>query len=321
MARAVESEEFSWATKQEYLLLKFFKIITACPVEIVRDCRNIQAKFKKSLTLWTVLVLILTISYICGAVILRIFLIDSSKSDVSFWSEATHFCGFMSACLVILIESYATHECFSEFIMLNGIMENELKIVCCRELYEREKYLFIRNFRRKFVIFQLLTWTAELLNILSIQSDPVWKFCCLTLVLPIIFTRIRCFQHRLCTGILNIYVKLIRMKFGKCTKSIDYKEILAREQNQKRFMLTTTQIRITFNQSMQAYHRIFQMTALVNKMFGYSIFIILLVNFLQLLLNLIWIYWNLYELDLNGLPGMVAFNQFPKLVSKLQIYS
>lgn len=301
---ATISDKFEWAVQKEYYLIKIFKILTACPISITRDSHGLKSKFERSVRFWTFFAIILTILYFIGITILRVFFIHSSENDFGFLSEAINICGYMLTCLAIIIETQFTYREFNEFILLKEKLEQELQTLCRRELFENQKYLFINNYWRSLIVFQLIAWLAEILNIFSLQKNQLWRFYCCCLVIPIMLTRFRCFQHRLYTGTLHSYIKMIRMKFDGCIKEIDPNGFSASHRNQKRFTLNTKKIFTDFNLSMSVFSSISQMASLVNRMFGVSLLMSLLGNFVQLLSNLFWIYMKLHREDLAGLTGL-----------------
>lgn len=301
---ATISDKFKWAVQKEYFLIKCFKILTACPISITRDSHGIKSKFEKSIRFWSFFAIILTILYFIGIIILRFFFIHSSEHDFGLLSEAINICGFMLTCLTIIIETQFTYRELNEFILLKEKLEQELQTLCRRELFENQKYLLIGNYWRSLIVFQIIAWLAEILNIFSLQKNQMWRFYCCCLVIPIMITRFRYFQHRLYTGTLHSYIKMIRIKFDRCNKEIDPNGFSARHRNQKCFTLNTKKIFTDFNLSMSVFSSISQMASLVNRMFGVSLLMSLLGNFVQLLSNLFWIYMKLHREDLAGLTGL-----------------
>lgn len=312
------SEKFKWAQRKEYFLLKFYRIITICPIVMTRDFLGLKTKFDKSVRIWAILTILCIISYAIGIIILRVFYVHPADSGPSYWSEATNVCGFVLTCLVIILETQSTPEEFEQFISFKEKLEKELQKFCNREIFENNKYLFISHYWKTIIAFQLIAWLTEILNLTSNQKNPLFKFYCCCLLIPTIITRFRCFQHRLYTGTLHFYIKMIRIKFGNSIKEMEYSELLARQKRQVLFTINVKKIFNDFTLSTHSFFSIFQMSNLVNKMFGFSLFMNILINFIQLLSNLFLIYTKLYREDLRGLPGLKRITFFPNKVLKFK---
>lgn len=298
------SKNFQWATKIESFLYTFFRLITICPVYIAQNTDRLETKFKKSTRFFALLGIVVIFLYVAGIVILRIFVLNS-KSELSIWNEVTNICGITITCLVILIETQFTYEHFADFLYLKEKTENDLLTLCYREVFENEKYLYIRCYWRILITFQLIAWTTEVINILDIQRDPLWRFYCFSLIIPIMITRFRCFQHRLYTSTLNFYIKMIRLKIEDSINDIDNNEALARQQRCQQFNMNSRKIFIDLNLSMHIFTSIFRMTYLVNKMFEFSLLMNIFENFIQLLSNLFWIYTKLYHENTENISGLL----------------
>lgn len=298
------SKNFQWATKIESFLYTFFRLITICPIYIARDSERLETKFKNSSRFFALLGIVTIFLYVTGIVILRIFVLNP-KSELNIWNEVTNICGITLTCLVILIETQFTHEHYADFVHLKEKTENDLLTLCYREVIENEKYFHIKCYWRMLITFQLIAWTTEVINIFDIQRDPLWRFYCCSLIIPIMITRFRCFQHRLYTSTLNFYIKMIRLKIEDSINDIDINESLARQQHRQQFTMNSRKIFIDLNLSMHIFTSIFRMTYLVNKMFGFSLLMNILENFIQLLSNLFWIYTKLYHENTENISGLL----------------
>lgn len=295
-------KNFQWATKTERYFCKFFTKITFCPIQIVPNSKKLKTKFEKSKRFFAILGVIAIFLYLFGILIFRILILNP-VSELSIWTEVSNVCGVLLVCLVILIETQLTHQHFANFLRLKQKTESDLLTLCYRDVYENEKYLYIRKYWRLFFTFQVIAWTTDVLNIIDIQRDPLWRFYCCILILPIMISRFRCFQHRLYTSTLNFYVRMIRLKIEDSINDIDNSESLARLQHHQQFTMNSKKVFIELNSSMNIFTSIFRMTNLINKMFGFSLLMNVIGNFIQLLSNLFWIYTKLFHQDTENLAG------------------
>lgn len=298
----IHSKEFLWAKNIEKVLFTFFKIITVCPISIVDSPSGIKVKFNKSIRLWAFTVIVLILLYVFVTIILRVFLINV-PSSLNIWNESANVFGIIITCLVTLIETQITYQYLTDFLFLKRKIENELLTLCHRKRFDVEKFLFIRRYWITLTIFQGVALSMEISNIIRIKDDALWRFHCGWLIVPITITRLRCFQHRLYTGTLQLYVKLVRIKIEDCISEIKLNESLARQQKRNNFTMNSKSILKDLNLSMCVFTSIYQMTHLINKMFGFSLLMNIFENFIQLLSNLFWIYSKLFYQDLDNLSG------------------
>lgn len=298
------SKNFQWATKMEYFFYAFFRLITLCPINIIQNSNRLKIKFSNSSRLFALFGIFTIFLYVSGVVILRIFVLNS-ESELTIWNEATNICGIIFTCLVILIETQFTYKYFANFLHLKQKTENDLLTLCYRELFENEKYVYVKNYWRILIIFHLIAWTTEAISIINIQKDPLWRFYCCALLLPTLITRFRYFQHRLYTSTLHFYIKMIRLKIENSINDIDNNETLARQQHRQQFTMNSRKIFVDLKLSMDIFTSIFRMSYLVNKMFGLSMLMNIFENFIQLLSNLFWIYSKLYYEDSENVSGLL----------------
>lgn len=301
----VASKQFLWAKKVEKNLFSFFRIITVCPIRVVDNPSGIKVKFKKSIRLWAFIVIILTLLYVLITIILRVFLINV-PSSLNIWNESANVFGIIITCLVILIETQFTYQHFADFLFLKQKTENELQTLCHHNRFAAEKFWFVRRYWITLIIFQGITLSVEISNIFRIKDDVLWRFHCGWLIVPITIIRLRCFQHRLYTGTLQLYVKLVRIKIEDCINEININESLARQQKRNSFTMNSKIILSDLNLSMCVFTSIYRMTHLVNKMFGFSLLMNIFEDFIQLLSNLFWIYSKLFYQDLDNLSGFLS---------------
>lgn len=296
---------FQWATKIENLLYKFFNFITICPIDFTQhsDRNRMKTNFKSSSRFFAILGIIAIFLYVSAILMVRIFIFQSD-SELSIWNEVTNLCGITFTCLIILIETQLTHRHFANFLHLKQKTENDLLELCYRERFQREKYLYVRNYWRLLLAFQLIAWTTEAVNIIDMKKDRVLRFYCCSVIIPIMIMRFRCFQHRLYTSTMHFYIKMIRLKIEDSINDIENKESLARQQNRKQFTMNSQQIFNDLNLSMKIFTSLFRMTCLVNKMFGFSLLMNIFEGFIQLLSNLFWIYSKLYHEDTRNVSGL-----------------
>lgn len=308
LAEQIESvyRKFQWATKIENLLYRFFNFITICPIDFSQnsDQNRIKIKFKRYSRFFSILGMAAIFLYVSAILIVRIFIFHS-ESELSIWNEVTNLCGITFTCLIILIETQLTHQHFANFLHLKQKTENDLLELCYRERFQHEKYLYMKNYWRILLAFQLIAWTTEAINIIDMNTDRVLRFYCCSVMIPIMIMRFRCFQHRLYTSTMNFYIKMIRLKIEDSINDIENNESLARQQNRKQFTMNSQRIFNDLNLSMKIFTSIFRMTCLVNKMFGFSLLMNIFESFIQLLSNLFWIYSKLYHEDTTNVSGLL----------------
>lgn len=290
-----------WANNIEYFIQKFFSTITACPVKITRDPLHIKIKFIHSIRYISFVVILSIFIYLLTIIIVRIFCINPS-SNLNIWNESSNLCLVLSTCLAIFIETQFTYGKFLQFLSLQQKTERDLSMLCTREMFDGEKYLFIKQYWKLLISFQIFEWILDLWHLFRIWNDPLWLFHCISMMLPTMFTRLRCLQHRFYTSTIYFYVKLIRIQIQQHEYEIESKESLAKLQGQKEFVLNSVKLYHDLCLSKRIFTSIFQMTHLVNKMFGFSLLMNVIENFVQLLSNLFWIYTKLHRQQLEHLP-------------------
>lgn len=286
-----------WAMKKELALLQFHNTITIGPTPIPFGS---TIKPKVSSRFWAVFFIVLIMIYLIGVICIRLLFVNL-QSQLCVWSEIG--CTIVT-CVIIIIETQCCYEYFVQFLVLKQQIENDLTKLCYREMYEQEKYLSIRNHLRLFVTFFVFAWTIDILNIFRMDNDPTNRFSASCLLIPITYTRIRCFQHHLYTSMLNLYIKLIRLKIESIIIEIDYNESLAKQRNQHHFTMNSQKILFELNLIMRIFTTIFEMTSLINKMFRYSMLIIICQTFIEMLANLFAIYYKIYQLSYYHLAGL-----------------
>lgn len=297
------SRNFVWATKIENFLSLFFQSITICPIRVIQNSFKFKTKFEKSSRWLALLGIIGILLYFTIIVCLRILFVNP-QSELGIWYEVTNIFVITITCLVILVETQLTHEHCANLHWLKHKTENELKLLCSRELFEKEKYLCIMTNWRMLMAFHVMTSTIDIINFLNIERDPLRKFYCGALFIPITISRLRFFQHRLHTSTLNFHIKMVRMKIENSISNIDNHEKLIRQQYRQTLTFNSQKILFDLNLTMRIFTSIFRMTLFINKMFGLSLLMIILQNFIQLLTNLFWIYSKLYREDLENLTGL-----------------
>lgn len=301
--------EIQWSRKIECRLWTFFKVLTISPIRYEYGPTGLKIHFCRSIRLFSYLAIITVILYVVVTIVLRIIFFNVS-SELKIWNEATNIFGLLTTCLVIIIETQLTYKHFSHFLQLKRKIEDELRILCRHNVFENEKYVFVRNYWRLIVGFHFFAFLTEILNLFYFQKDLLWRFYCCWFLLPVLFTRYRCFQHRLYTTMIHFYIKMIRMKIQNCIHDIEYNESLARHQHRRQFHMNSQKIFIDLNSSMEIFTSIFRMSCLVNEMFGFSLLSKIFENFIQMLSHFFWIYTKLYHQDLNNVTGLSKCSYF-----------
>lgn len=286
----------------EYFLLQLYQRITACPIEIHRKENRIYGKLKKIYRLWALLVTVSLCSYGLGFFLIRSYLVNLTSS-LSIWNEATNFFGVMLTCVSVFIETQLTHKRYLKFLYLKQKTDDQLQILCRRKLFEDEKYNFIHKYWHTFLIFLVVSCVLEIFIIIRVHHDKLWMLFWSCLMVPLMFTRLRCLQHPFYTGTLHLYVRLIRLQIDGNIEEIEYHQAMCRKLKQKEFILNSEKIFNDLCLAKRIYSSIHEMSLHINKMFAISLLINLIENFVQLLSNLFWIYSKLHHQDLDNLLG------------------
>lgn len=297
-----KSKQFLWATKTENKLFDLFNLITICPLQIDRNSTKTKIKYRKSSRLFAILAINLILLYICGIVIIRVFYLNS-QSELRIWSEVLNVCGIFMTCLIIIIETQFTYKYFSDFLHMKENIEIELKSLCCRNLFETEKFLYIKDFWRYLLFSQILGTTIDIVNLINIRRDTVWRFYVACFILPITINRFRNFQHQLYTKTLNFYIKMIRVRIEQSINDLDNNGVLVKQQYQQQFNMINEKIFNDLKSSMHIFTCIFRMTCIVNKILGFSLLIRILSVLVHLFSSLFWIYSKIYFDDLQNVTG------------------
>lgn len=297
-----KSSEESWTSKTEYFIQKFFLIITACPVRINKNPAHLKVEFVKSIRYYSFIIILLIIVYLLTIIILRVFCLHPS-SDLGVWNESSNLTFVLSTCLVIFIETQFTFKPFMRFLLIKQDTERDLLMLCSDQKFDNEKYQLVKEYWKLLITFQAFSLILDLWNLFRIRNDILWFFYCCCLMLPTMFTRLRCFQHRFYTSTIHFYVKLVRIKMQQYVLEMEFKERLAKEQGQKEFSINGVRFLKDLYLSKRIFTSAFQMAYLVNKMFGFSLLMNVIENFVQLLCNLFWIYSKLHRQELDHLPG------------------
>lgn len=296
------SKRTRWSSEIESTFLKFYDIITISPVRVVKTSVGLKSILSKSAQLWSLFAIFGILIYIAIIAILRVFWAHG-KAELGVWSEVTDVCSVMIPCLVILIETQFTQKYFADFLLLKQKTEHELLALCNREIYEHEKYTHLKSYQKMILIFFIFAWVTEIIYLFDTETDLLFRFYSWSLLLPITFTRLRFFQHRLLTNSLIFYLKMIRIKIQNAIDDISGREALAREQRLFQFTVNSRKTFNDLNEAMRIFTSIFRMTDLMNQMFGISLLIIIFEIFTQMLFYVFWLYSKLYHEDLNNLEG------------------
>lgn len=297
------SEHFLWSTKMENYLYKFYKIIMCCPVSIVYTSTGLKVEFQKSTRLWGFVVIVFVFIYISVLFISRLIL-PFTLHVLSAYSASMNIMLIFTMCLTSLTESQFLFQFFIDFLYLKQKTERDM-LMLCRELFEREKFLYIKNYVRLLLAVQIFPIFVE--TVIMLRSDNLYRFYSSWLILPRLFIRFRCLQHRLYTGTLHTYIKLIRLKIEECIGTIDKNEFMARQQNRHEFTMNSRRLFNDLNLSMRLFTSVYRMTYLVNKMFGWSLLVLFFEIFIHLITNLFWIYSKLIRQDFYTIPGLNLF--------------
>lgn len=297
--RSIASKK-RWAKTAEYYILKFFLIITACPVKVYRKSIQLDSlKLSNPIRLTSFAIISLTIVYFLMIVLVKIFYFNT-LNNFGVW---IYLFLVSSTCLVILIESQFTYRYFMRFTMIKQNIEENLVKLCSDELFSVQKFAFVEEYTKLLIFLQFFSWSLNLWTLFRIRNNSNWFFSCFCIMFPTMYTRLRCLQHRFYTSMVFAYVKMIRTKIQDYIFDLESKELVARQQGKYQFNINSLKIMQDLNLSKRIFTSVFQMTYLINKTFGFSLLMNIFENFVHLLSHLFWIYFKLHREDLDYLLG------------------
>lgn len=289
-----------WAKATEYYILKFFLIITACPVKVYRKSIQLDSlKLSNPIRFTSFAIISLTVVCFLTIVLVKIFCFNTFN-NFGVW---IYLFLVSSTCLVILIESQFTYRYFIRFTMIKQNIEENLVKLCSDEWFNAHKFAFVEEYSKLLIFLQLFSWSLNLWTLFRIRNNSNWFFSCFSIMFPTMYTRLRCLQHRFYTSLVFAYVKMIRTKIQDTIFDLEGKELVARQQGQYQFQINSLKIMQELNLSKRIFTSVFQMTYLINKMFGFSILMNIFENFVHLLSHLFWIYFKLHREELDYLLG------------------
>lgn len=295
------SEKFAWSRRVETMFYKFFRIITVGPISFQQSSSGIRVKFEKKSRILVIIVIIFVFFYFLMMICLRIW-VYPRISVLNVWSVVTNISLTFLTTLIILIETQFTAAYLTEMLFLKQKTENDLRTLCNNEQFEHEKYSSVNIYMRMLAYFLMLAFLVDILS--GYGLDNLSQFYCRWLFFPRIFNRFRSFQHRLITGTLYSYIKLVRIKVEECINNIERNESAARQQKLPYFTMDSKRIFNDLNLSMRIFTSISRMTYLVNNTFRVSLFMVFFQDFMQLLTHTFWIYSKLFRQDLDGIFGI-----------------
>lgn len=299
----LRTEAFLWATKIEFIILKFFQVITASPINIKLRYSILCATFEKPLLCWSWIIVILILLYASIVCLLQLFcIIPISFRFLGFWNVLFDFFSTILTCIVIFIETRYTYQLFIRFLYTKRVIECQLQKLCGRDLFDIEKYRCIQRYFRILSGFLIFVLMLAIFNIIRTFGDQ-WLFYWLCQMIPLTYTRLRCLQHCFFTCTIHFYVKLVRIQVDRYIQEIEHKATMAREQQMKYFILNSKSVFSDLCLIERIFNSIHQMTFLTNRMFRLSLLWNVIENFIQLLSNMIWIYSKLHNEDLRHLSG------------------
>lgn len=315
------SEKYLWSSKVELFFYKIYNKITFSPIVFdVPSSGGIQLKINKMMRVFAIIALI----YACvhmSALMVYPFFTDETEAFLNTWSIEMNLIPIFSTTLTILIETQVKHKYLSEFLLLKQKVEHDLRILCDPKQFELEQYTSMKIYTRILFWFSIFTVIVYIMNIHRYSIVMVVFTCCLAM--PRIFGQLRSFQHQLFTRTLHVYIKLIRMKCQESIQMINQNEEMARVQNFRHFTMSSKMIFNDLILSIRISATVYRMAFMVNKMFGFSILVLFLQDFIQLLTFVFWVYLKLYMYQLNDITGLKLckfllikkFNLFFSLIS------
>lgn len=295
------SEKYSWSSKVEIFLYKFFNKITLSPILIGKhSAGGIELKISKVMRIIGVFAFIFACVYMSTLMVYP-FYTDESDEFLNVWSLEMNIVPIFSTTLTILVESQIKHSYLTKFLLLKQKIERDLRILCDPAQFEFEQYTSMKVFTRILFSFSIFTVIVYILNVNRYSIYMVLFTCCLAV--PRIFGQMRSFQHQLFTRTLHVYIKLLRMKCQESIRKINQCEESAREQNCRHFTMDSKMIFNDLILSIRTFATIYRMAYMVNRMFGFSILALFLQDFIQLLTFVFWVYLKLYLYQLNDITG------------------
>lgn len=301
--RSIASKKI-WAKTTEYYILKFFLTITACPVKVYRKSIQLNSlKLSNPIRFTSFAIISLTIVYFLIIVVVKIFCFNTFN-NFGVW---IYLFLVSSTCLVILIESQFTYRHFIRFTIIKQNIEENLVKMCSDELFSAQKFAFVAEYSKLLIFLQLFSWSLNLWTLFRIRNNPNLFFSCFCIMFPTMYTRLRCLQHRFYTSMIFAYVKMIRTKIQDFIFDLEDKELIARQHGKYQFKINSLKIMQDLNLSKRIFTSVFQMTYLINKIFGFSLLMNIFENFVHLLSHLFWIYFKLHREELDHLLGNCVY--------------
>lgn len=301
------SEKFLWSSKVEIFFYKFYNTITLCPIVIVESAAGIKFQYNKTMNILSILMLIYACVHV-GTLMAYPFFTNEMEALFSIWSIEINIILLFATTSSILIETRLTHIFLTDFLILKHKIEHDLRILCDPKQFEMEQYSSIKIYTRILLGYAIFSYIVFVLNIYRYGVVTV-AFHCL-LALPRIFCTFRSFQHQLFTGTLHVYIKLVRIKCEECIQNINQNESMARLQNCRHFTMNSTKMFNELLLSLRIFTTIHRMADLVNKLFGFSLLVLLVQDFLQLLTFIFWVYVKLYRRNLESIIGLWIWMYF-----------
>lgn len=294
------SDKFTWSSKVEISLYKFYRIISVCPISIQQRSSELIVKFERKIRLWSIGVIVFVLIYLAIMVCLRLCLLSNLKL-IRIWSIITHIEFTFSTCLIILIETQFSHKHHIELLILKEKTENAVRKLCSHEQLEQQKYSAVKTCLIVLVTFLTFTLTIQFATLHGFDTLSI--FYALWLMLPRVYNRLRSFHYIYISGTLYSFIKLVRIKVEECINEIE-------QSNQSDRQLFEIKINLTrifndLNSSMKIYSSVARMAFLMKKVFGFSMFMLFLQDSTSLLTHFFWVYSKLFYRDLNGIPGSI----------------
>lgn len=295
------TERKQLSSKVEIFLYKFYNKITFCPIVISHGALGIKVKINQMMRVLAIFALIYACMHMSSLLVYPFFT-SETEALLNTWSIEMNIIMIFSTTLTILIETQMTHTYLTDFLLLKQKIEHDLRILCDPKQFENEQYKSMKIYTRILFCFSIFTVIVFILNIYRYSMMMVIFTCCLGMAR--IFGQLRSFQHQLFTGTLHVYIKLVRIKCEECIRNINQNEAMARVQNSRHFTMNSNKIFNELILSIRIFANIYRMTHLVNKIFGFSLLVLLLQDFIQLLTFIFWVYLKLYLHQLNDITGL-----------------
>lgn len=290
----------------ELFVLNLFQTMTVNPISIKRkktwifvDKESYRHKLSYIIVIFALCVLASIVSVLQYHQMVQDFRLE--------WNDLINFYIIVIACIVVVIESNNKNKLFKHFFKIKGITENELSRLYGSHLYNEEKFLFLKKYMCTFIAFQMFVGFLEILNMIMIDNVRMALLYFLCQITPLLYLRIRFFQHYFHILSINLYMKLLRSHIERHIFTYDQIEKMTKALHFSYIRLNHQSIIGDICLTQHIFNAVLEMVDLINDMFNFSLLSILTVSFLQFFANISWMYLQLNDGDMHSMIGEKHF--------------